>query len=66
VYMQYSRSDGVFVDPVRMVPGGVEVLLAVYFAVQYTRSVYAERRCRIRLGIMCVDSLFSFTSPNSH
>ncbi|KAF8153554.1 hypothetical protein BJ912DRAFT_477937 [Pholiota molesta] len=51
-YMQFSRSDGVFVDPIRMVPGGVEVLLAVYFAVRYTRSVYAERKSRIEMGIM--------------
>jgi hypothetical protein len=65
-YMQYSRSDGVFVDPIRMVPGGVEVLLAAYLAVRYTRSVYAERRRRIEMGIMCVDSVFSFASRNSH
>jgi hypothetical protein len=67
-YTQYTRSnnDGVLVDPIRIVPGAVEVLLAAYFAVRYTRSVYAERRRRIGMGIMCVDSVFSFVSRNSH
>ncbi|KAF9484806.1 hypothetical protein BDN70DRAFT_928053 [Pholiota conissans] len=47
-----------------LLPGNLEVLLIVHFAIRYTRSIYIERRRQVRLGILTDDNLGTPTVQN--